>query len=260
MCGSQDIYSSDCKPYHSINFITAHDGFTLRDLVSYQQKHNEENAEGNRDGSDHNESWNCGEEGLSDNPHILRIRLQQMKNMLVALLLAIGTPMLLMGDEYGHTRKGNNNAYCQDNTLSWFLWDELEKNQSFARFCRFLIHFRKQHKIFRRTSYLTEKDIDWHSQKPFHPNWHTDNRFVAYTLKDFLKQEHVYIAFNAQFTAAQIALPDAPEGKCWQRIIDTSLDAPEDFIEHPRVNAPLDVYTMAAHSAFIAKAICPDIL
>jgi len=255
LCGSQNVYGKNLKPYHSINFITAHDGFTLKDLVSYQEKHNEENGENNRDGSDQNDSWNCGEEGPSTNPHILHVREQQMRNLHMALLFAIGTPMILMGDEYGHTRNGNNNTYCQDNDLNRFLWDELEKNQRFARFHRLVIQFRKEHKVFRKKEYLTQADVDWHSQKPMHPDWHSETRFVAYTLKDKQSEVYIYIAFNAQFKAAEIQLPPAPKGKAWYRIIDTSLASPQDFNENPQ-SAPLKLtYMMPAYSAFTAKAL-----
>ncbi len=229
MCGSQTLYGKSLKPFHSINFVTAHDGFTLKDLVSYQQKHNEENGEGNRDGNDSNDSWNCGEEGPSTNTHVIIIREQQMRNLHIALMFSIGTPMVLMGDEYAHTRHGNNNTYCQDNELSWFLWDELEKNKGFSRFYRLVIQFRKNHKVFQRKKYLTESDIDWHSQKPLHPDWHSENRFVAYTLKDTASEQHLYIAFNAEFKAADVQLPSPPTGKNWYRVIDTSLESPPRF-------------------------------
>ncbi|HEY2811234.1 MAG TPA: isoamylase [Rhabdochlamydiaceae bacterium] len=256
LCGSEDLYGKTFKPYHGINFITAHDGFTLRDLVSYQEKHNAENGEGNRDGNDQNDSWNCGIEGLTKDPSILKLREQQMKNMHTALLLSIGTPMVLMGDEYGHTRLGNNNAYPQDNALSWFLWDEEKKNVSFNRFYRLVILFRKQHALFQRKKFLAAKDIDWHSQKPLHPNWQEDSRFIAYTLKDHVSKEHIYIAFNAHFQSTLIALPDPPQNKKWRRIIDTSLESPHDFIENPLAHPAFPpTYEMPAYSAFVAKAL-----
>lgn len=256
MCGSQNLYGSSLKPYHSINFITAHDGFTLKDLVSYQEKHNIENGENNRDGNNQNDSWNCGEEGASKNTHVLQVRRQQMRNLHMALMFSMGTPMLLMGDEYGHTRNGNNNAYCQDNELNFFLWDELKKNQGFARFHHLVIRFRKDHKVFQRKTYLKNTDIDWHSQKPLHPDWHFETRFIAFTLKDHDTQEHIYIAFNAQFKPADIDLPSPPSGKKWYRIIDTSLPPPQDFNDDPKASPALQgSYRMPAYSAFVAKVL-----
>jgi isoamylase len=246
MCGSQNVFGNNLKPYQGINFVTAHDGYTLRDLVSYQQKHNMENGEGNRDGSDQNDSWNCGCEGPSSDPHILALRERQMRNLHVALLLSLGTPMIVMGDEYGRTRHGNNNAYCQDNALNWFLWDELEKNKDFARFHRLVIQFRKEHKVFASKNYLTPSDVEWHSQKPLHPDWSAQSRFVAYTLK----KASLYIAFNAYFHPADVQLPTPPKGKTWHRIIDTSLSPPHDFEETPQ---PLSLaYQMPAYSSFVA--------
>lgn len=252
MCGSQNLYGSSVNPYHSINFITAHDGFTLKDLVSYNQKHNQENGEHNRDGNDCNDSWNCGIEGQTNDANIMRLRAQQMRNLHLSLMLSIGTPMLLMGDEYGHTRHGNNNAYCQDNELNWFLWDELEKNRNFARFHRLVIQFRKTHKAFQKKKFLTKSDIDWHSRYPLQPDWSQESRFVAYTLKDI---NPIYVAFNAHFQPARIELPSCSQGKRWFRIIDTSLNSPQDFNEDPQ-SAPLQMsYTLPAYSSLVAKAL-----
>ncbi len=256
MSGSEDLYGLDRTPCHSINFITAHDGFTLRDLVSYQDKHNEENGEDNCDGCNSNESWNCGEEGKTADHNVLGLREKQMRNFHVALMVAIGTPMILMGDEYGHTRNGNNNAYCQDNELNWFLWDELAKNEPFARFHRLMIQFRKKNQLLRRTTFLTDADVQWHGLEPFKPNWGSDNRFLAYTLKDVTHSDFLYIAFNAQFESATLTFPEIPSGKKWYRIVDTSLFAPNDFCENPTENSPLKyTYTLPSYSSLIAKAL-----
>lgn len=254
LSGSQDLYGNDRRPYHSINFITAHDGFTLRDLVSYQEKHNEENGEENRDGSNDNDSWNCGTEGATANRKILRLREKQIRNLHTALIVALGTPMILMGDEYGHTRYGNNNTYCQDNELNWFLWDELSKRKNFVRFHRLMIQFRKNNPLLTRPRFLQPSDVDWHGHQPFQPNWGTENRFLAYTLKDPEKKEPLYIAFNAHFQSASIQLPPPPEGKKWYRIVDTALLPPNDFCESP--NSPIELkYQMREYSALIAKAL-----
>jgi isoamylase len=253
MSGSQDLYGKGRKPYHSINFVTAHDGYTLHDLVSYQDKHNEENGESNRDGGNQNESWNCGHEGPTNNRKIIQLRERQMRNFHAALLLAIGTPMILMGDEYGHTRHGNNNAYGQDNALNWFLWDELDKHAGFARFHHLMIQFRKKHSLLKRKDFLTDSDVEWHSHVPKQPNWAANSRFLAYTLHDHTKSESLYIAFNAHFQSAHVQLPPPPDGKKWHRIVDTSLASPNDFSENP---APLSyTYNMPDYSTLVAKAL-----
>jgi isoamylase len=154
--GSSDLYQFDGRrPFASINFVTAHDGFTLNDLVSYDEKHNEANLEDNRDGTDDNRSWNCGAEGPTDDPEVCALRDRQMRNFLTTLLLSQGVPMLLGGDEMARTQHGNNNAYCQDNEISWFHWDLDERQGRLLEFTRRLIHFRAAHPVFRRTQFLT---------------------------------------------------------------------------------------------------------
>ncbi len=255
MCGSQHLYGHDRRPYHSINFVTAHDGYTLRDLVCYQEKHNEENGEENRDGANDNESWNCGAEGETEDPGITALRNRQMRNFHMALMLAMGTPMLLIGDEYGHTRKGNNNTWCQDNELNWFLWNELENNKGFERFYRLLIHFRHNHPLLKRSNFLNDNEIAWHGELPLKPNWGKENRFIAYTLKNPRTKEPLYIAFNAFFKPIRIQLPNPPQGKKWYRVVDTSLPSPQDFVEDPKT-APMPLnYEMQDHSALLIKAL-----
>lgn len=255
ICGSEDLYGNCKNPYHSINFVTSHDGFTLRDLVSYQKKHNLANGEENHDGSSNNDSWNCGVEGETDDPEVLFLRQKQMRNYLVALLVSLGTPMLLMGDEYAHTRFGNNNAYCQDNELNWFLWDKLIENQLFTRFYKLMIAFRKAHgNLLQRNSFLTSIDIEWHGYQPLEPNWSSESRFISYTLKS-THNEDLYIAFNAHFEPASIDLPIAPEGKKWYRIVDTSLNPPKEFCEHFQASDALTSYKMSSYSSFIAKSL-----
>ncbi len=170
LSGSSDLYQlTGRKPYASINFITAHDGFCLRDLVSYNEKHNEANGEENRDGSDDNQSWNCGVEGPTDDPDIKRLRIRQMRNLMATLLLSQGVPMLLGGDEFGRTKRGNNNTYCQDNDFNWFDWGIDEEGQEFLDFTRRLIEFRREHPVFRRRRFFQGrpvhgseiKDITW---------------------------------------------------------------------------------------------------
>jgi isoamylase len=159
LTGSSDLYEDDGRhPFASINFITAHDGFTLRDLVSYNDKHNEANLEDNRDGTDDNRSWNCGVEGETDDPEIRALRTRQQKNFLATLLLSQGTPMLLGGDEFGRSQGGNNNAWCQDNEISWFDWEEVAASSELLEFARELIALRHAHPVFRRRQYLHGTD------------------------------------------------------------------------------------------------------
>ncbi len=256
MSGSQDLYGKGRRPYHSINFVTCHDGFSLRDLVSYQGKHNEENGEDNRDGNNENDSWNCGQEGPTQTRKIVQLRERQMRNFHAALLLAIGTPMILMGDEYGHTRRGNNNVYCQDNELNWFLWDELDKHKDLVRFHRLMVQFRKNNPLLKRKDFLKDSDVVWHGLVPKKPNWGGENRFLAYTLEDPAKSEPLYIAFNAHFQPVHVQLPPLPNGKKWYRVVDTALGSPHDIEENPRANPPLSyTYDMLDHSTLVAKAL-----
>jgi glycogen operon protein len=158
--GSSDLYESDSRhPSASINFVTAHDGFTLADLVAYNDKHNEANGEGNADGESHNRSWNCGVEGPTDDPEVLALRRRQQRNFLATLLLSQGVPMILMGDEAGRSQRGNNNAYCQDDEISWFDWDDLELNQDLHEFVCRLTEFRRDHPVFRRRRWFSGRSI-----------------------------------------------------------------------------------------------------
>jgi isoamylase len=256
LSGSQDLYGQGRKPYHSINFVTAHDGFTLHDLVSYHSKHNLANGENNHDGSDHNESWNCGHEGPTTNSNTLQLRLRQSKNFIVALIVSLGTPMILMGDEYGHTHLGNNNAWCHDGQMNSFLWNQLEQEKELFRFFQSLIALRHKTALLRRTEFLTPSDIDWHGVVPFHPDWGSASRFVAYVLKDTDHNQSLYIAFNATQTRPTIQLPPAPPHRKWYRIVDTALAPPHDFIEEPLKMPPLkSSCKMEAHSSMILVAL-----
>lgn len=250
LCGSRHIYHA-FSPSSSINFVTAHDGFTLNDLVSYSHKHNEENGEENRDGMNHNDSWNYGTEGETDNPETLFLREKQRKNFLVALLVSRGIPMILMGDEYGHTRDGNNNTWCQDNKKNWFLWDQLQNNLHFFRFVTKLISFRKNHPILHKNAFIPDNKIHWHGIRPHAPNWSWDKRFVSYTLKDS-NDNDLYIAFNSRHEDLTIDLPKSPEGKKWYKVIQTFAQSPEDFLDDPR---PADLQmVIPSYSSFVAKA------
>src|SRR5439155_25418704 len=155
--GSSDLYEENRDPFASINFVTAHDGFTLRDLVSYNEKHNEENLEDNRDGTDDNRSWNLGAEGPTDDPGVLTLRARQQRNFLTTLFLSQGVPMMLGGDEVGRTQGGNNNAWCQDNESSWFHWDDADAE--LLAWVKRLIRVRKDHPVFRRAEFLTGREV-----------------------------------------------------------------------------------------------------
>lgn len=252
LCGSQNFYDKWGDPSCSINFITSHDGFTLNDLVSYQQKHNEKNKEGNRDGTNNNESWNCGAEGPTSDPAILRLRKRQVKNFFSALLLSQGVPMILMGDEYGHTRMGNNNAWCQDNEDNWFLWDQLEKNQELFRFVSLLIQFRKNHPLFCRSKFLKKANIDWHGKMPFQPNWSMEEKCIAFSLKEEFEPS-VYVAFNSFHDDVEFFLPPHPKEARWYRLADTSKSSPDDFVENPTSEELLSSsYLLQSYSSFIA--------
>jgi isoamylase len=167
--GSPDLYQDDSRrPLASVNFVTAHDGFTVRDLVSYNEKHNQANGEDNRDGESHNRSWNCGIEGETDDAQVRALRERQTRNFLTTLFLSQGVPMLLGGDEFGRTQRGNNNAYCQDNELSWFDWQLTEQNAELLEFTRRLVRFRHEHAAFRRRRWFQGRpvkgtaDIEWY--------------------------------------------------------------------------------------------------
>lgn len=222
ICGSQDLYGEGGHPYHSINFVTSHDGFTLRDLVSYEHKHNEMNGEESRDGANDNYTWNCGIEGPSTDQAIQKLRLRQMKNMYFALLISQGVPMIHMGDEYGHTKLGNNNTWCQDNRLNWFLWDQLKQGEGkeFFAFCSFLNKFRLKTSILKNENFLQPKDIIWHGLLPNQPDW--SGKIVVFTLIDHEKHCDIYIAFNASHESIELELPKLDKGQNWKLILDTS--------------------------------------
>ena len=256
ICGSQDLYGKDRSPFHSINFITAHDGYSLYDLVSYQDKHNLENGEENKDGANDNESWNCGAEGETKNPAIVQLRERQMKNFMCTLFLSAGTPMLLMGDEYGHTRKGNNNPYCQDSELNYFLWDELDKHPHRLEFIKALIQFRAKHKeLFCRKEFLSNADITWHGCKPKQPDWSEKSRFIALTLHDPSGHD-IYIAYNASFDPVTIELPQADLHRHWHKVIDTYANWPNSFIEKPeKHHREKEHLKMHPYSVIVLKAL-----
>lgn len=245
----------------SVNFITCHDGFTLNDLVSYNIKHNEANNEHNRDGMDHNYSWNCGEEGPTADPEIEALRQRQIKNLLTILLMSQGTPMLLMGDEVRRTQGGNNNAYCQDSPISWFNWDDTQTYAGLLRFVQGLIQFIQTREIFSYERLLNVADtgdaphIYWHGAYLHQADWGEDSHSLAFTLRHPQSGEHLYLALNAYWEPLTFELPHPGSNKGWARVVDTALPSPEDF--WPVAEAPLvpaDQYELMARSAIVLMA------
>ncbi|MGD0960411.1 MAG: alpha-amylase family glycosyl hydrolase [Methylomonas sp.] len=237
---SPDIFGhKEQEPETSVNFITCHDGFTLNDLVSYNYKHNENNNENNRDGCDNNHSWNCGFEGPSDDPLINTLRRRQIKNFLTLLMLAAGTPMLIMGDEICRTQKGNNNAYCQDNELNWFDWSLLGKNADIHRFVKQLIRLRRffygseRRKSPTLNQLFGQFHIEYHGVKPYFPDWGRDSHSLAILIAK-LQHSHVfYLIFNSYWDSLKFELPEKYQDSLlrWSRVIDTSLPSSEDCVE-----------------------------
>lgn len=230
LCGSPSLYQEGGrKPWHSINFVCAHDGFTLADLVTYNSKHNLANGEGNNDGESHNNSWNCGEEGELSSMSVKKLRKRQMRNFIVCLMVSQGVPMIYMGDEYGHTKGGNNNTYCHDNYINYFRWDKKEEASSdFFRFCQLMIKFRQECESLSLHDFPTSERLQWHGHTPGAPDWSETSRFVAFSLMDSVKGE-IYIAFNASHVGVTVALPERA-GYRWDPLVDTSKSVPYDFL------------------------------
>jgi glycogen operon protein len=269
--GSSDLYENTSRlPYASINFITAHDGFSLHDLVSYNEKHNMANGEENRDGEDHNRSWNCGEEGETNDPEIRRLRHRQKRNFLATLLLSQGVPMLLGGDELGRTQQGNNNAYCQDNEISWYNWENVD--EALHDFCRKLIQYRKDHPVFRRRGWFHGRsihgsevdDIRWFTMEGEQMAEQDWGQGVTKSLGVFLNgatipnpnprgepviDDNFYLIFNAFHDVLQFKLPGPDYGNLWIKEIDTETGWQE---EPPTLKAG-DAIMVAARSLVVLR-------
>jgi glycogen operon protein len=239
IAGSMDMYEGSGRgPSNSVNFITAHDGFTMYDLVSYNQKHNEANGEGNRDGVDDNLSWNCGAEGPTDDPAINAFRKRQIKNFATVLFVSQGVPMFVAGDEVGRTQRGNNNAYCQDSELSWFDWTLPEENADLFRFFRGMIALRRRHASLRRRTFLTGRanrrgldDIRWHGLDLDHPDWDSGSRLLAFTLAGEEPLEpDLHVMMNMDDASHDFAVPLADDRR-WLMFADTAKAAPDDIAE-----------------------------
>jgi isoamylase len=276
VAGSSDLYEhSGRRPYASVNFVTAHDGFTLRDLVSYNDKHNEANKDENRDGENHNRSWNCGAEGPTDDPEIRALRLRQTRNLLASLLLSQGVPMLLAGDEFGHSQQGNNNAYCQDNELAWLSWEIAEDEQQLLQFVRDLIRLRRSHRVFRRRKFFQNRairgenvrDIVWldpvgtqMSDEQWRDGFarslamflsgrgldERDERGRTIVDTDFL------VLVNAHHETVEFKLPAQPEDARWLLRVDTTN---AKFEKEERVLAPGDTYALQGRALALFEAL-----
>ncbi|MBK5259634.1 MAG: glycogen debranching enzyme, partial [Thermoanaerobaculia bacterium] len=273
--GSSDLYAlNGRKPYASINFITAHDGFTLRDLVSYNEKHNEANGENNKDGANDNRAWNCGAEGPTDDPNITALRSRQQRNLLTTLFLSQGVPMLVGGDEIGRTQHGNNNAYCQDNDISWYDWENVD--DGLFAFVTRLIAFRTSHPVFRRRRWFVGRplrgedvgDIGW-----FKPDgggmtdsdWQVGHaRGIGVFLNgdgittpddrgEPVRDSSFYILFNAHNDTLTFKLPTGAWGDRWVKAIDTNEPVP-DYRDRHEYNAGEDVQVQS-HSVVVLKRV-----
>jgi glycogen operon protein len=264
--GSGDIYDRQGRrAWASVNFVTAHDGFTLNDLVTYDGKHNDANGEENRDGSDDNRSWNCGAEGPTDDPAINSLRLRQIRNLLASVLLSQGTPMLLAGDEAGRTQQGNNNTYCQDNQLNWISWDRGERENGLVAFTQYLTKLRAGHPALRHARFLGHevpgqpRNLVWLTcagGEMSAEDWADDNGRAFGMLIDVAHGENnterdvVLLAFNGGHEPCEFRLPVAPNGNPWRRILDT---ADEDNATTETAVAT-DTYALCERSALVLTA------
>ncbi|MGA1869351.1 MAG: glycogen debranching protein GlgX [bacterium] len=236
LCGSADLYQEGGRdPYHSINFITCHDGFTLRDLVTYTQKYNLANGEDNRDGSNDNYSWNCGQEGPTEDYEISHLRMRQMKNFVTLLFLSQGVPMITAGDEFARTQQGNNNAYCHDNDISWMNWSYKEKYSELYRFFCVLIQFRKKHPSLRRKSYVSQgkesfPPLSWHGFKLEEPDWGSESKSLSVLIPGGNCDCDIFIIAHTHGEERIFELPPLQDGKKWWRVIDTIRSFPDDCL------------------------------
>jgi glycogen operon protein len=229
LAGSSDLYQDDGRaPYHSINFIACHDGFTLADLVSYERKHNLANGEHNADGSDANYSANCGAEGVTADPQIMARRSRRVRNFAALLLLAHGVPMWLAGDEFGNSQGGNNNAWCQDNPTGWLDWRDLERQGGLFTFCRHLIAFRQRHAVLRPRHFEGEKSgerrLTWHGPQLFMVDWSERSRSLGMHLQGVRDEAEIYLIAHAETQQQAFALPPLGGGRRWRRFVDTAAE------------------------------------
>jgi glycogen operon protein len=276
LTGSPDLYEQNGRrPYASINFVTAHDGFTLADLVSYNEKHNELNGDENRDGDNNNQSWNCGVEGLTDDPQINALRDRQRRNFLTTLFLSQGVPMLCGGDEWGRTQNGNNNAYCQDNEISWLNWEHNDKQKQLFEFTRKLIHLRKEHPVFRRPKFLKGRRIpnsDIRDVMWFNPggNQMSDAEWTSPFVRclgmllsgdatdvlnfegEPIRDDTFLLLINAHYEPISFVLP-GQEYIEWQLMLDTT--GPTGFLADPKKFASGDDVDLGGRACCLLQLI-----
>jgi glycogen operon protein len=267
LCASGDVFNHQGRrPWACINLVTAHDGFTLNDLVTYNEKHNEANGENNSDGASNNRSWNCGVEGPTDDPEITALRERQIRNLLATLLLSQGTPMLVAGDEFGRTQQGNNNAYCQDNEISWLNWDYGERGEALIRFAQKLARLRLRYPILRRNLFLTGqyneelgvKDITWinaNGGEMEESHWADqtmlcfgmllDGRAQTTGIRQRGKEATLLLVINGSNELVQFTMPGVAGGVTWSLLVDTNVpdneDAPEFKTEETYAVTPRSV-------------------
>jgi len=267
IAGSADLYAGGGRlPGNSINFIACHDGFTLHDLVSYNAKHNEANGEDNRDGANDNASWNCGVEGETADPAVGRLRWRQAKNYIAMLMLSRGVPMLLAGDEVLRTQRGNNNAYCQDNAISWFDWNLVEAHREMLRFTRESIALRRRHPCLTANRFFDGKptrnrgipDIAWHGARLNEPGWNDgQGRLLAFTMAGLAAaEEDLHAILNLSDHAVEVALPSIP-GRRWHLALDTARPAPSDILERAQQEPQVATFYAASPRSVIVLEARP---
>ena len=250
LIGSPSLYGhKQREPEGSVNFVTCHDGFTLNDLVSYDGKHNEANGEDNRDGADDNRSWNCGVEGPTEDPDIDKLRTRQVKNFFTVTMLSAGMPMMLMGDEVRRTQGGNNNAYCQDNEISWLDWTLLAKRADVHRFVsllnarRVLRDVEPERRRVALNQLIRQADIAWHGVRLHEPDWRHSSHTVAFTARFTKERLFFHVILNAYWEPLEFELPSVANGgrHLWRRWIDTFLESPHDIVDWERAPSVLDL-------------------
>ncbi|HSM19129.1 MAG TPA: glycogen debranching protein GlgX [Hyphomicrobiales bacterium] len=268
LAGSSDLFNHQGrKTWASVNFLTAHDGFPLQDLVSYEHKHNELNGENNQDGHDHNLSANYGVEGPTDDPEIVAVRQRQKRNMLTTLLVSLGTPMLLMGDEIGRTQRGNNNAYCQDNELNWIDWDEIDEDGwVLYDFIAYLIRLRRERRLLRRLNFPQGapidglKDVTWlrpDGEEMAEEDWHDPAAKALATMLAAETEPVMLLLFNAAEEPVEFALPELPGASRWRVLVDTAQETGRP--EANKNNLPPDEpVTLIARAAMVLEADRPE--
>ncbi|HID76935.1 MAG TPA: glycogen debranching protein GlgX [Planctomycetaceae bacterium] len=274
LAGSSDLYQSSGRhPYHSINFVTCHDGFTLNDLVSYNEKHNHANGEHNRDGENNNYSYNYGVEGPTRRKNVEQVRQRQIKNMLATLLLSQGVPMILFGDECRRTQRGNNNAYCQDNPVSWFNWRLVIKHDGLRRFVEALISFRRNEPTVRQEQFLTGQpaepgrlpDVSWYAAGGQPIDWTADERSLTCLLAAVPRARrydppthHVLLMCHAGVEPQRFVIPEIARGLPWRQFIDTAAPVPDDI--YPNLNGPEPPadWTVTLESRSLVCYVAPD--